>query len=210
MVITYMGGECFKVSQGELTIALNPPSKDSSLKTSKFGSDIVLSTLNHEDMNGVENASFGEREPFAITGPGEYEVRGVAVRGFAGESEYDGKKSINTIYSIALEGMNLCFLGAINNGDLPPAAKQELDDIDVLFLPIGGNGVLDHAAAYKLAVQLEPKAIVPMHYGELGGKDALKAFLKEAGSEDVKPIDKLTIKKKDLDGKQGEIMVLAV
>jgi L-ascorbate metabolism protein UlaG (beta-lactamase superfamily) len=210
MVITYMGGECFKVSQGELTIALNPPSKDSSLKTSKFGSDIVLSTLNHEDMNGVENASFGDREPFAITGPGEYEVRGVAVRGFAGESEYDGKKSINTIYSIALEGMNLCFLGALGSTDLPPAAKQELDDIDVLFLPIGGEGVLDHAAAYKLAVQLEPKAIVPMHYGELGGKDALKAFLKEAGSEDTKPIDKLTIKKKDLEGKQGEIMVLAV
>ncbi len=210
MVITYMGGECFKVSQGELTIALNPPSKDSSLKTSKFGSDIVLSTINHEDMNGIENASFGEREPFAVVGPGEYEVKGVAVRGFASESEYDGKKSINTIYSIALEGMNLCFLGALSSTDLPPAAKQELDDIDVLFLPIGGEGVLDHAAAYKLAVQLEPKAIVPMHYGELGGKDALKAFLKEAGSEGTKPIDKLTIKKKDLDGKEGEIMVLSV
>jgi hypothetical protein len=76
MVITYMGGECFKITQGDLTIALNPPSKDSKLKTSKFGSDIVLSTINHEDMNGVENASFGDREPFAIVGPGEYEVRG--------------------------------------------------------------------------------------------------------------------------------------
>ena len=205
-----MGGECFKVSQGELTIALNPPSKDSKLKTSKFGSDIVLSTINNEDMNGVENASFGEREPFAIVGPGEYEVRGVAVRGFAGESEYEGKKSINTIYSIALEGMNLCFLGALNSTELPHAATQELDDIDVLFLPIGGQGVLDHAAAYKLAVQLEPKAIIPMHYGELGGKDSLKSFLKEAGSEDVKPIEKLTIKKKDLEGKEAEIIVLSV
>ncbi|TSC69591.1 MAG: Zn-dependent hydrolase [Parcubacteria group bacterium Gr01-1014_56] len=210
MVITYMGGECFKVSQGELTIALNPPSKDSKLKTSKFGSDIVLSTLNNEDFSGVENASFGEREPFAIVGPGEYEVRGVAVRGFAGETEYEGKKGINTIYSIALEGMNLCFLGALSNTELPHAAQQELDDIDVLFLPIGGEGVLDHASAYKLAVQLEPRAIIPMHYGELGGKDSLKSFLKEAGSEDVKPIEKLTIKKKDLEGKEGEIIVLSV
>lgn len=225
MVITYMGGECFKISQGELTIALNPPSKDSNLKTSKFGSDIVLSTLNNVDMNGVENASFGDREPFAITGPGEYEVRGVAVRGFASESEYDlstelkasDKKSINTIYSIVLEGMNLCFLGALGNTMLPQAAKQELDDIDVLFLPIGGEGVLDHASAYKLAVQLEPKTIIPMHYPQagsgqvgVGNKDALKAFLKEAGSEDVKPIEKLTVKKKDLEGKEGEIIVLSV
>ncbi len=213
MVITYMGGECFKVSQGELTIALNPPSKDSKLKTSKFGSDIVLSTINNEDMNGVENASFGEREPFAIVGPGEYEVKGVAVRGFASASMYGSPQagsSINTIYSIALEGMTLCFLGALNSTELPHAATQELDDIDVLFLPIGGQGVLDHASAYKLAVQLEPKAIIPMHYGELGGKDSLKSFLKEAGSEDVKPIEKLTIKKKDLEGKEAEIIVLSV
>ena len=209
MVITYLGGECFKVTQGDLTIALNPPSKDSNLKTSKFGSDIVLTTLNHEDMSGIENASFGEREPFVISGPGEYEVKGVAVRGFASESQYDGKKSINTIYSVTLEGMNLCFLGALSSAELSHQATEELDDIDILFLPIGGDGVLDHASAYKLAVQLEPKAIVPMHYGALGGKDALKSFLKEAGSEDTKPMEKLTVKKKDLEGKEGEILVLS-
>jgi L-ascorbate metabolism protein UlaG (beta-lactamase superfamily) len=207
MVITYMGGECFKVSQGDLTLAVNPPSKDSAVKASKFGSDIVLSSLNHEDMNGVENASFGDREPFVIKGPGEYEVKGVAVRGFGSESHYGGEKTINTIYSVSLEGMNLCFLGALGTAELPQAAKQELDDIDILFLPVGGEGVLDHAGAYKLAVQLEPKTIVPMHYGEMGGKDALKSFLKEAG-EDVKPIEKLTVKKKDLEGKEGEIIVL--
>jgi L-ascorbate metabolism protein UlaG (beta-lactamase superfamily) len=206
MVITYMGGECFKVSQGDLTIALNPPSKDSSLKTSKFGSDIVLSSLDHEDMRGIENASFGDREPFAIVGPGEYEVRGVAVRGFGSQSNYGGESQINTIYSIALEGMNLCFLGALGSTDLPVTAKQELDDIDILFVPIGGEGVLSASEAEKLAVQLEPKAVIPMHYTP----ETLKAFLKEAGAEDVKPIDKLTIKKKDLEGKEGEIMVLSV
>ena len=210
MVISYSGGECFKVSQGDLTLAFNPPSKESKLASAKFGADIALVSLHHPDFNGVENAAFGERQPFVVEGPGEYEVRGVAVRGFGSESTYGGDKHINTIYSIALEGMNLCFLGALNSTELPHAATQELDDIDVLFLPIGGQGVLDHAAAYKLAVQLEPKAIIPMHYGELGGKDSLKSFLKEAGSEDVKPIEKLTIKKKDLEGKEAEIIVLSV
>jgi len=219
MVITYMGGECFKISQGDLTLAFNPPSKDSNLKTSKFGSDIALVSTDNEDFNGIENAAFGEREPFAITGPGEYEVRGVAVRGFGSTTEYGlpaagrgqgGSTGINTIYSVALEGMNLCFLGALGTAELPQAAKQELDDIDILFLPVGGDGVLDHVTANKLAVQLEPKAIIPMHYGDLGAKDGLKSFLKEAGTEDVKPIDKLTVKKKDLEGKEGEIIVLSV
>lgn len=203
MVITYMGGQCFKLTQGDLTLATNPPSKDSALKTPKFGSDIVLVSLDHDDFSGVEQMSFGERAPFVIKGPGEYEVRGVAVRGFASESNYDGDKGLNTIYSIAIEGMNLVFLGALGTGTLPQAAKQELDDIDILFVPVGGNGMLDEQEAYKLAVQLEPKVVIPMHYTA----EQLKRFLKEAG-EDVSPLDKLTVKKKDLEGKEGEIVVL--
>lgn len=205
MVISYLGGQNIKVTQGDLTLSFNPPSKDSKLKASKFGSDIVLVSLDHEDFNGVENATFGEREPFAIEGPGEYEVRGVAVRGFGSESQYGGRKSINTIYSVSLEGMNLCFLGAVGTTELPQAAKQALDDIDILFVPVGGQGVLDHAQAYKLAVQLEPKLVIPMHYTP----DALNHFLKEAGAEDKKPEEKLTIKKKDLEGKEAEILVLS-
>ncbi|HEV8677428.1 MAG TPA: MBL fold metallo-hydrolase [Candidatus Paceibacterota bacterium] len=200
MVISYMGGECFKISQGNLTLAFNPPSRDSSLKASKFGSDIVLVSSDHDDFNGVENASFGDREPFVIQGPGEYEVKEVAVRGFGSESAYGGDKGLNTIYSVTLEGMNLCFLGALNTSDIPASAKQALDDIDILFLPVGGEGVLDPAGAAKLAVSLQPKAVIPMHYGQIGAKDALKSFLKEAG-EEVRPIEKLTVKKKDLEGK---------
>ncbi len=78
-------------------------------------------------------------------------------------------------------------------------------------MPIGGDGVLTPAEAYKLAVSLEPKIIVPMHYGaELGGsaEGALKAFLKEGGEESAEKHDKLTIKKKDLEGKEGAVVVI--
>jgi L-ascorbate metabolism protein UlaG (beta-lactamase superfamily) len=209
MVITYLGGACVKISQGDLTLAFNPPSKDSRFKAAKFGSDIVLVSQNHPDFNGVENTTYGDREPFVIQGPGEYEVKGVAVRGFATESLYGGEH-LNTIYSVLLEGTNLCFLGALGSSTLPPAAKQELDDIDILFLPVGGSSagpesrVLDHAEAYKLAVTLEPKAIIPIHYDAA----QLTAFLKEAGVEGVQPVEKLTVKKKDLEGKEGDILVL--
>ena len=208
MVITYQGGECVKISQGDLTLAFNPPAKDSSIKVSKFGADIVLSTLDTPDFNGVDTASIGDKKPFAIAGPGEYEVKGVAVRGFATKGTYEGAH-VNTMYVVSLDGVNICFLGAFGESDLPSQAKQALDDIDILFTPIGGNGVLDHQAAYKRAVGIEPKVVIPMHYGEIGNKDALKSFLKEAGAEDVKPIEKLTLKRKDLEGKEAEIIVLA-
>lgn len=208
MVISYAGAECFKVSFGDITLAFNPISKDSKLKPAKFGSDIVLVSLNHPDFNGADTATFGDRQPFAVSGPGEYEIKEITVKGFASKSNYGGGEHLNTIYFVTLEGMNLCFLGALGSADLPLEAKQELDDVDILFVPVGGSGVLDHAEAYKLAVKLEPRIVIPMHYGEIGSKDALKLFLKEAGAEGTKPVDKLTLKKKDLEGKEVEVVVL--
>jgi len=78
----------------------------------------------------------------------------------------------------------------------------------VLFVPIGGGDVLDAAQAYKLAVKLDAKVIIPMCYKEHGEKDALKKFLKESGNGDVKAVKKLTLKKSDLASLGGEVVVL--
>ena len=210
MIITYHGADFFKVSFGDTTIAVNPISKDSKIKSTKFGSDITLVSLNSPEHNGVEQTSRGEKESFVIQGPGEYEVQGVFIKGFLSNSVYGGKEHINTIYTVSLEGINLGFLGALSDEKLSSEAKEGLDGIDILFVPVGGDGVLDPATAHKLAVAFEPKIIIPSHFAEVGEKDALKKFLKESGEESVKPIDKLTIKKKDVEGKEGEIIVLEV
>ncbi len=208
MIITHHGGEFFKVQFGDITLALNPISKDSKLKPSRFGADIALVTTNHADFTGTDQVAHGDKEPFVISGPGEYETKGVFIKGFLSSSDYGGEKKVNTIYSIALEGMNICFLGAISSKDLKSETKEALDEIDVLFVPIGGAGVLAPADAYKLAVSLEPKLIIPMHYEGVGDKDALKHFLKEAG-ENPSAVEKLTLKKKDLEGKEGDVLVLS-
>ncbi len=207
MIITYYGGEFFKVQFGDTTLAFNPISKDSKLKSSRFGADIVLSTTYHADFNGVEQVSHGDKKPFVISGPGEYEVKEVFIKGLPSESKYGGKDLVNTIYTVSLENMNICFLGALNNSELKNETVEALDEIDILFVPIGGDGVLDPVKAYKLAVSLEPKIIIPMHYGDVGANDALKVFLKEAG-ENPKSESKLTLKKKDLEGKEGDIILL--
>jgi hypothetical protein len=211
MVITYHGGEFVKVSFGDTTLAINPISKESKLKLTRFGADIAIISLNDKDFNGVEQVTHGDKEPFVISGPGEYEVKKVFVKGLQSVSEYGGSERINTIYSIMLEGINLVFLGALSSKKLNTDVKEALGNIDVLFLPIGGEGALETSDAHALAVSLEPKIVIPMHYGEIehdGKSVALAKFLKEDGAENGKPIDKLTIKKKDLEGKEGEIIVL--
>ncbi len=212
MIISYQGIQSFKVQFGDTVLAFNPVSKSSKFKAGSFGADVALITNNHPDMNGGDQASRGEKKAFVINGPGEYEVEGVFIKGAPGTTNYGGETLINTIYSVNLENINLCFLGSLGETNLSTEAKETLDGIDILFVPIGGDGVLDASEAYKFAVSLEPSIIIPMHFPsgnyDVGEKDALKKFLKEAGAEGTKPIDKLTIKKKDLEGKEAEVVVL--
>ncbi len=211
MVITHHGGQCFKVTFGDLTLVFDPISKGGSLPAVRFGADIALVSRNHPDMNGVEEVSFGGKEPFAITGPGEYEHSGVTIQGFLTKSEYGlGKNqddATNTVYAVGLEGMTLVHLGAMNDAMLSQEAREAIDEIDVLFVPVGGDGVLDAAKAAKLAVTLEPRIIIPMHWSGMGEPKALEAYLKEEGVT-VEKVDKLTLKKKDTAEKDGAIIVI--
>ena len=113
MIISYFGRQFFKVQFGDTVVAVNPVGKSSKSDTARFGADIALVSVNHPDYNGVEQLSFGEREPFLISGPGEYEIKGVSVKGFPSEAAQGGEKRLNTVYLVTLEKMNLCFLGEI-------------------------------------------------------------------------------------------------
>jgi len=211
MVITHHGGQCFKVTFGDFTLVFDPISKGGTLPAVKFGSDIALISRNHPDMNGAVEVAFGDKQPFVITGPGEYEKDGVTIQGFLSKSQYALPKgemdATNTIYSVKLEGMTLVHLGALSDTSLTSEAKEGIDEIDVLFLPVGGDGVLSASEANKLATMLEPKIIVPMHYEGMGEPKALDHFLKEEGGT-AERVDKLTLKKKDVLDKDGTIIVI--
>lgn len=211
MVITHHGGQCFKVSFGDLTLVFDPISKKGTLPGVRFGADIALISRNHPDMNGAEEVAYGERQPFVISGPGEYEYKGVTVQGFFTKSKYGLAKgqeeAVNTIYAVKLEGMTLVHLGALSDPTLPQAAKEGIDGIDVLFLPVGGEGVLDASQAEKLSTLLEPHIVIPMHWNGMGKAKALDAYLKEGGGAE-ETTEKLTLKKKDALDKDGAIIVV--
>ena len=209
MIITYHGKQFFKVQLGDTTLAFNPISKDSKLKEkpAKFGANVVFVTTNHPDYDGASNLSYGDKEPFIIDGPGSYEVDGTYIKGLQAETEIDGKKYINTIYSLEFDGMSILFLGHLVSKDLPTTVREEIESADIVFVPIGGKNTLDPLVAHKLAIGFEPSIVIPMDYGSDQSKDALKQFIKEGG-DGIKPVDKLTIKSKDLAGRKGDVVVL--
>lgn len=212
MVITHHGGQCFKVTQGDLTLAFDPISKKGTLPAVRFGADMALVSRQHPDMNGVDEVASGGKAPFVIDGPGEYEQHGVVVQGFITKSQYGLPKgkldAVNTVYSVLFEGMTLVHLGALSDATLSHEAREAIDEIDVLFVPIGDDGVLSAAEAMKLAVSLEPHIIVPMHYHGMGAKGSLDNFLKEGGKE-AETMDKLVVKKKDAAERSAAVIVLS-
>lgn len=211
MIITHHGGQCFKVTFGDLTVVFDPIAKGGTLPPVRFGADIALVSRNHPNMNGAEEVAYGEKDPFVIAGPGEYERQGVIIQGFLSRSAYglakDQTEAVNTIYTVELEDMTLVHLGALADKELSKEARESIDEIDVLFVPIGSEGVLTPAAAHELVVSLEPKIVVPMHWSGIGEPKSLEAFLKASGNNGEK-VDKLTLKKKDLAGRDGSILVI--
>ena len=205
MVISYHGGQCFKVSFGDTTLAFNPISKQSKLTETKFGSDAAFVTFWHPDFNGVDQVAHGSKQPFVADTPGEFEIGSVVARGFGVKTTYDKVESFNTIFQVRLEDMNLVFLGALSDPEIDPKILGELGDIDILFIPIGGGDMLGVPQAAKLANKLEAKLVIPMHYDDA----ALKTFLKEESKDGLKPVDKLTIKKRDVVVMSGEVVVLS-
>ncbi len=208
MVISFYGLGFVKIAFGDTVVAVNPISKDSKIKGARFGADIALISLNDRDTNGADAVSRADKNPFVINGPGEYEIGGVFIKGYPAKSSYGGEERINTVYLMTLENMNLCFLGALGDvAGISGKAAEELQEIDILFVPVSGEGTLSPLDASKLAVKLEPSLIVPTFFD--GAKDPnLASFLKAAGEEKAEQMDKLTLKKKDLEGKEGDVVVL--
>ncbi len=208
MVITYFGKQYCKLTLGDLTIAINPPAKSSKVmdKAPRFGADIVLITTNHPDYSGVETVTLGDKEPFVIDGPGNYEIKECFINGAKSVVKIDGKEYINTVYGFELDGIKIAVLGALADvSTLSTEAKEIAGASDMLFIPIGGAEVFDSAKAYKVATSFSPSVIIPVDCNEA----SLSKFLKEAGQDKTEFLDKATLKRKDLDGKENYVIALS-
>lgn len=201
MIISYFGEQFFKISQGDLVVAYNPIGKEAKVPVpTRFGANVALISLNDPRFSGIESVTHGDTVPFVINGAGEYEVKGVDIVGVSSETVVGKDEKINTSYIVTIDDMKLCLLGGLSNDKVVTDIKAKVGDIDVLFVPIGE--FMTPSDAQKISVLLEPSIIIPMSYD----KDSLSKFLKE--NESHEKVDKLTIRKKDLAGREGDVVVL--
>ncbi len=200
MIINFYGNQFTKLQVGDTTIALDP------FKGTKFGADIVLQTTLHEDMGAGEDLFYGNKIPHIIKGPGEYEVKSIFIKGHEVYSNYDGidHASGTTYYTFELDGMRILFLGALAKSEKKIVVDGE---IDIIFIPISGDGRFSAKEAVAFLKDIDCKAVIPMGFNNVKDK-ALEDFIKETGSEKTEVVDKLTIKKKELDGQDQRLYII--
>lgn len=211
MRITWHGHSCFRIVTKNTTIITDPFSKDIGLKPPHHEADIVLVSHDHYDHN---NISALRGSPFVINSPGEYELKEIAISGINSfhDTKQGKERGVNTIFVVEAENIKICHLGDLGQKDLTSEQIEDLGEIDILMIPVGGVYTIDSEEAAAVIGQIEPKIVIPMHYKipKLSIKlQGAEDFLKEVGiKEEV--VDQLVIKKNNLFKEEMKVIVMKV
>jgi len=199
MDISWLGHSCFRIRGAQATVITDPYSPDLGYSLGKPTARIV--TVSHQHPGHSYLKGIGG-EPKPLTGPGEYEISGVLIIGMTTfhDREKGRKKGKNTVYLMEVDEVSVCHLGDLGHV-LTTEQVEELENVDVLLLPVGGVSTINAPMAAEVVRQLEPKVVIPMHYKTKALNRELEPvdkFLKEMGVKGITPESKLSLTKANL------------
>jgi L-ascorbate metabolism protein UlaG (beta-lactamase superfamily) len=197
--ITWLGHSCFRIKGKEVTVITDPCHPSLGYSLSRLQANIVTVSHSHPG-HSYTQAVTGEFK--VIKGPGEYELKETFITGIATwhDADHGQKLGKNTVYLLELDSITLCHLGDL--GHLPDSELiEDMGDIDVLFLPVGGISTIGGSTAAEIVRRLTPKVAIPMHYKTPALKKELEPvdkFLKEAGVKEKVSQPKLSVSRSNL------------
>ena len=214
MTIIWHGQACFTLQSADQKVVVDPFNDDIGLKVPALQGQMVLVTHDHTDHNNITAVS---GDPFVIDGAGEYEKQEVQVVGI--DSYHDDKqgetRGMNTIYKITMESVRVVHLGDLGQTELSNEQVEQLGEVDVLLIPVGGVYTIDGKDAISIVHQIQPSVVIPMHY-KVGSLtiplNTAENFLAEMGAKEVEPQDKFTLKKRATaeEDARTEVVVLKI
>ncbi|MEE8369152.1 MAG: MBL fold metallo-hydrolase [Dehalococcoidia bacterium] len=199
MEIVWLGHSCFRLRGREAAIVTDPCPPSTGYSIGKPTADIVTVSHSHEDHRYLKPVA---GNPVVLEGPGEYEIHGAFITGI--QTYHDGRRGAerggNIAFVLEMEDIRVCHLGDL--GHTPTADQvEEMSGADILLIPVGGATTIDGTAAAEVVSLLEPRLVIPMHYGTAASKDGLEPpdrFLKDMEAKAVEPQAKLTVSRSSL------------
>jgi len=185
--IEYKGANGVIISTKKSTLVVDPKLSVAGLKDLSTKDAVELATEARFAINS-------DAARLNIEGPGEYGVGEFDIKGIAAQRHLDSASDplISTIYRVELGDVRIAIVGNIYE-KLSETQLEEIGLIDILILPVGGNGyTLDATGAAGLTRSIDPKVVIPVHYADSGinyevAQDTLETFTKELGA----PVEEL-------------------
>jgi L-ascorbate metabolism protein UlaG (beta-lactamase superfamily) len=183
MKIKYLGHSAFVITSEEgLRIVTDPYTRGPSLTYGEITESADIVTVSHEHLDHSNTAAVGGN-PQVVKGAGRVVVKGIEFNGIASyHDEARGRmRGNNTIFCFDVDGMRVCHLGDLGHL-LDDRQILEMGDVDILFIPVGGNFTIDARAASQVCNQLKPAVVIPMHYKTekgIPGVSGVDAFIKD-------------------------------
>jgi L-ascorbate metabolism protein UlaG (beta-lactamase superfamily) len=174
MEITYLGLSCVRLRGRETQVIVDPP--DGQLPgLGRTTPDLIVRTEGRTDPERLRHREGHSQE---IAGAGEFEVRGVTVRGV---DTGNGR----TIMRVEIDDVRVVSVGRLDR-QLTEEEIDALGHVDVLLAPVGGGDALGPSAATKLVSAVSPAIVVPVRYRSpaspgSGGYEPVDTFAKEMG-----------------------------
>lgn len=205
--ITWYGQSCFRIAErGRMTVITDPFSNAIGLETPRLKGDLVTISHDTPGHNAVDVVKGARR---VLRGAGEYEISGVFITGIATPAVDADPPRQNIAYLFDYDSLNVLHLGDLTH--VPDRSfVQELGEINVLMIPVGGGNGLRAADAAEVVALLEPHYVVPMHYALPGLSlelDPVDKFLKAMGVSKPIEMESLKLTTSDLP-EQTQVIVL--
>ena len=163
MKITSLGHSAFYiVTDDGMRIVTDPYNAFVGYTMPKVTADVVTSSHSHPDhsnFRAVEGDYFLVRENKTYMPP-HMTITSLLC---AHDNRKGALRGLNIIYKIRANGITLVHMGDIGES-FNVELINKLGDVDVLFIPVGGNFTIGPAEARDYIDAISPKIAVPMHY----------------------------------------------
>ncbi|MGV8979954.1 MBL fold metallo-hydrolase [Clostridium sp.] len=185
MEITWLGHSCFLLEDLKgRTLLTDPFDPTIGYDIYKGNPDIVTISHQHFDHNYTKNIKDNCR---IIDNIGMFNIKDIPIKGTPSyhDKNKGAKRGDNIIFTFKMDDYTLCHLGdlghSLSNDDL-----DAIGNVDILFIPVGGNYTIDGKEASEVTKKINPKIVIPMHYKTplvsfpLDGVESFLMYMKNA------------------------------
>jgi len=166
MNIKWWGHACFEIKNSSYVVTDPHDGNSIGLEKPNPKADVVLVSHDHYDHNKV---SIVEGDPVIISEVGASNVRGVDILGLrtCHDKSNGERRGDNIIFVFLVDGVKFLHLGDIGHM-ISEETINRIGEVDVVFIPVGGNFTIDADEATELVNKIQPSIVIPMHYKVTG------------------------------------------